>query len=157
MAILQVCAERRGYGRWSRQQIRSMLMLRLERQPLKFFGVWLMMGVILVAWVCYESLTPSPISVEGLKYADKLGHFISYFTMMAWFGQLFQRRGHWLWLLFFVALGYGLELLQLYSGYRSFEYADLVADASGALLAWMLAATHFSTCLLRAEQNWVRD
>ncbi|MBI3772282.1 MAG: VanZ family protein [Gammaproteobacteria bacterium] len=127
-------------------------MLRLKRQPLKFFGVWLTIGVMLVAWVCYESLTPSPISVEGLKYADKLGHFFSYFTMMAWFGQLFQRRGHWLWLLFFIALGYGLELLQLFSGYRSFEYADLAADAGGALLAWVLASTKFRERLLKAER-----
>lgn len=132
-------------------------MLRLERQPLKFFGVWLAIGVMLVAWVCYESLTPSPISVEGLKYADKLGHFFSYFTMMAWFGQLFRRRGHWLWLLFFVMLGYGLELLQRYSGYRSFEYADLAADAGGALLAWWLTATEFSKWLLYVEQRWLHD
>lgn len=125
---------------------------RLERQPLTYFGVWLAIGVMLILAVCYESLTPSPISIEGLKYTDKLGHFFSYFTMMAWFAQLFQRRGHWLWLLFFVALGYGLELLQLLSGYRSFEYADLAADAAGALLAWGLASTKFARCLLNAER-----
>ena len=40
-----------------------------------------------------------------------------------------------------IAMGVAVEILQGWSGYRYFEYADMLANSSGVLAAWF--AMHF--------------
>lgn len=122
-------------------------------QPLRWFGLWRGLGWLFVVWVVYESLTPNPIQTPGIEYGDKIGHFSAYFTMMGWFAQLYHRSRQWLFLLLFIVLGVVLELVQGQSGYRAFEYADMVANSLGAGMAWLLAAGPFSALLQRVERS----
>lgn len=130
-------------------------MLALVHQPLRHFFVWRGMGWLFVVWVIYESLTPSPVATPGIEFGDKIGHFLAYFILMGWFAQLYVRSRHTLLLCLCIALGVGLEFIQEQTGYRMFEYADMMADAMGALLAWLLARGAFATLLLRAEQRFI--
>ncbi|MEJ2553767.1 MAG: VanZ family protein [Gammaproteobacteria bacterium] len=110
------------------------------REDLRWFKLWLVMGWLLVATVIYLSLTPHPIEID-VNHGDKIGHTLAYFGMMFWFAQLYRRRSHVWWGAGFIALGVSLEYLQGWSGYRDFEYLDMVADASGVAAAWLLAGT----------------
>jgi VanZ family protein len=123
------------------------------RQPLCWFVFWRGIGWLFVAWVIYESLTPSPIQTPGIEFGDKIGHFSAYFIMMGWFAQLYRRSRHLLFLAVFIALGVAMEFVQGQTGYRAFEYADMAANSLGALSSWLLAAGSFSSTLLRVEQR----
>lgn len=110
------------------------------RQALRWFKWWLALGWLLIAAVIYLSLTPHPINID-VEQGDKLGHTFAYLGMMIWFAQLYQRRSHVWWGLGFIALGIVLEYLQGWSGYRDFEYMDMVADAVGVAAGWLLGGT----------------
>ena len=86
------------------------------------------------AAIVWLSLTPSPPQVD-VEYGDKLGHFGAYALLMFWFSLLYHRRPtRLLCMVAFVAMGVGLEFLQGALGHRSFELADMYANAAGVLL-----------------------
>ena len=109
--------------------------------------------MVLVMLVFYLSLTPAPIEIERFKNSDKVGHFFSYFLLMSWFAQLYQRARHCLLLVLFIAMGGLIELLQGQTAYRLFEYADIAANSLGALSAWWLAKTVYASLLSRLERS----
>jgi len=109
-------------------------------------------GWIYAAAIVWLSLTPSPpeLNIEG---SDKLGHFIAYGVLMFWFGVLYRSaRARIGWALFCLALGVALEFAQRATGYRSFELADMAADALG-VLAGALAALSLPRAAPAAEKE----
>ena len=124
------------------------------RQPLRWFCLWFVLGWLLVLWVVYQSLTPSPVQAPSVLYGDKLGHFSAYFLMMAWFAQLYARPRYLLLLIFFILLGVVIEILQSQTSYRLFEFADMIANSLGVVTAWFLAKQYFyfSKILYRCER-----
>lgn len=99
----------------------------------------LTLGWLLVATVVWLSLTPSPPQLD-VAYGDKLGHFAAYAALMAWFCQLYRgRRARLVCALGFIGMGIGIEFVQRMTGYRDFEWLDMVADAVGVLLGWTAA------------------
>ncbi len=120
-------------------------------KPLHWFPLWFGVGCSLVGVVLYLSLTPDPIKTPGIEFGDKIGHFLAYFSLVFWFAQLYVRSCHG-WLLFlFVLLGTLLEFAQAQTGYRTFQYADMVANNSGALCGWLLARTRYEQLLLHLD------
>ena len=73
---------------------------------------------------------------------------------MAWFAQLYMRRSHARFLVFFIFLGIVIEVLQGQTTYRLFEYADIAANVLGATVAWLLAGSSlgFAKLLQRLER-----
>ena len=99
--------------------------------------VWRAVGFGLVALVIWLSLTPQPIEIP-VENGDKLGHVAAYATLMFWFAQLDARhRMRLAYAIGFVLLGVGLEFAQRLTDYRTFEVADMGADAVGVLFAWV--------------------
>ena len=94
------------------------------------------------AWagaIVWLSLTPSPPDA-GFEQADKVGHLLAYGLLMAWFGLLHARASVRLaHALAFAAMGIGLEVAQGQLGYRSYEVADMLANALGVILGWAVA------------------
>jgi len=140
----------------------GVILLRCEKEPgflsrLRFPNFWLGIGFLLVALVIALSLMPHPPNVGHFRGNDKLGHFAAYVAMTFWFGQIYTRnRARWTIALSFVILGISLEYLQLLSGYRTFEYADMGANAAGVLCALLLTQTPLSRCLAVVERSLVR-
>ncbi len=122
------------------------------RRPLKYFTLWLTVGWLLVALIVYGSLTPSPTQIN-VPNGDKFEHLFSYGVLMGWFMQLYSRAAHLRLALLCVALGVGMEYAQLASGYRDFEYMDMVADASGVFIAWLLGKTIAAQILCKLERQ----
>jgi VanZ family protein len=101
--------------------------------------VWRTIGFGLVMLVIWLSLTPHPIEIP-VENGDKLGHVAAYATLMFWFAQLDTRhRMRLAYAIGFVLLGVALEFAQRLTDYRTFEVADMGADAVGVLFAWVVS------------------
>ncbi len=84
--------------------------------------------------IAYLSLRPS---VKLVEINDKAGHFIAYFTLMFFMGLAFWKRKTELFVAFSISAFYGLlmEIGQYFVPGRTFSFLDMLANASGALLA----------------------
>lgn len=93
-------------------------------------------GWAIVVAIIWLSLAPAPPQLD-VAYGDKFGHLASYGVLMFWFCQLYTRR------IFYAAgfmlMGVALEFVQRELGYRSYEVADMLANALGVLLGWGVA------------------
>jgi VanZ family protein len=99
----------------------------------------LAIGWALVATIIWLSVTTRPIEL-GVAHGDKLGHLAAYGSAMFWFCQLYRQRAtRSAYAAGFIAMGIALEFVQLGLGYRTFEVADMVADAVGVALGWLVA------------------
>jgi hypothetical protein len=107
----------------------------LKLRPLWVTGAW---GVLIS--IVALSVMPSPPSAD-FESSDKVGHLLAYAVLMGWFALLYPARRPLL-AVAFISLGVGLEFVQGALGYRSFEFADMVANSLGVLLAWGAALAH---------------
>jgi len=105
----------------------------------------------MIAGVVVLSLIP--VEVDLGKGSDKLAHFLAYSSLSLWFGMISSGRGRQLGIaVAFAALGVTLEFLQGLTDYRSFEIADMAANAIGAVLGWGLAQTPLNNALAWVER-----
>ncbi len=103
----------------------------------------------MVAAVVVLSLIP--LDVDLAENRDKLAHSLAYCSMSFWFGLLYGGRVRQLGIaIAFAAMGVGIEFLQGLTDYRTFEIADMIANAIGATVGWGLAQTP-----LRNVLEWV--
>jgi VanZ family protein len=103
----------------------------------------------MVAAVVVLSLIPLEVDLGHNR--DKLAHLAAYCSLSFWFGMLIEGRGRELRIaVAFALLGVALEFLQGLTDYRTFEIADMIANAIGAALGWGLAQTP-----LRNVLEWV--
>ena len=103
---------------------------------------WLALGWLWVAVLAYLSLMPNPPEPVRFLNADKLEHALAYCLLMLWFCQVYVRRMQRLFAAaLLMVMGVAMEFLQGMTGYRSFEYADMVANSTGVLLGWVWART----------------
>ena len=124
---------------------------------LKFPYLWLSIGVFLVLSVVFVSLMPHPPHAGHFRNSDKVGHFVAYMAMTFWFVQIYANNLIRLRIaLAFVILGVVMECLQRLSGFRTFEYADMAANAAGVLCALILAHTPLSRVLGAVERAMLR-
>jgi len=116
--------------------------------------VWLGLGWLWIVLVCYLSLMPHPPQPVSFEGVDKLEHLLAYVGLMLWFCQVYISRAARIKLLFgLVAMGVVIEILQGMSGYRYFEYADMLANSSGVLIGLGLAHTRMGRVILLLERN----
>ena len=102
---------------------------------LRFIKLWHFIGIGIIVFIFYMTLTPHPVQLSG-SGTDKLFHFSGYFGLMAWYAQLLKRR--MIAVLAFVVMGIGLEFAQMMVNTRSFEWADMLANVSGVIIAVLL-------------------
>jgi VanZ family protein len=108
--------------------------------PLSHAKAWRVASIVLVAAVVYASLRPVGPGPD-LGHLDKLGHFLAYAVLGAWFGGLAPRNGYGRVALALAVLGLVLEVLQQVMGLgRTGDPNDMVANlagiAAGLVLAW---------------------
>ena len=93
---------------------------------------------VLVAAVVYLSISTTIVELPG----DAGGHYThvaAYALLMFVFSHAYREaRAALILAAALFALGIGLEYVQRYSGYRNFELADMVSDAVGIGLGWLL-------------------
>jgi VanZ family protein len=121
---------------------------------LKYRFLWLLIGYALVAVIVYLSLTSSPLDLNlGFKNQDKLYHATAYFSLMFWFSQIYHKKyQRGLLVLSFVLLGLLMEYLQSFSPYRTADIFDMVANATGVLLAFVVTLGRLRSILVVIER-----
>ncbi len=118
---------------------------------------WLAVGWSLVLVIIYLSLTPEPIQLN-VEQGDKYGHVFAYAALMSWFANIYDASIRRLqFALGFVALGVALEFVQGWTGYRSFELADMAADSAGVAAGWLCAAPRIPNYLRWTERMLGRN
>jgi len=112
-------------------------------RPLEFGRWWLAAGLALLALGLLVALAPPPAGVVG-SLNDKALHVAGFVAFMVWFGGIVEPRVLPRVGLALVAYGLLIELLQGLTPNRQPEVLDLVADAGGVLLGWLLSAAGLS-------------
>lgn len=120
-------------------------------QRLNYPWVWWALGWLLVAGVVVGSLLPGNLAPD-LPVRDKLLHAGSYLLLMVWFSGLYNRERHLLIAALLLMLGLALDFAQSASPGRSFELADVAANASGILAGLLLARFALANWCQRVEQ-----
>ena len=121
-------------------------------RELKYLKIWLTLGWALVGLVIFLSVIPRAPDMLGLDGGDKLLHLLTYAIMMLWFGfiylpgRTYQNLG-----IILIAIGIALELIQGIIDDRSLSFLDMVANAVGVSLGWLLAKTRLSFALAHVE------
>lgn len=116
--------------------------------------VWLGLGWLWVALVCYLSLVPHPPEPVSFDGVDKIEHLLAYAGLMLWFCQVYVSRAARIALLLgLVALGVAIEILQGMGGYRYFEYTDMLANSVGVSVGWALAHTRMGRMIIQLERD----
>ena len=100
--------------------------------------IWITLGWILIGVVFYASLFPVPYPKTEFNHMDKVHHFVSYGVLMLWFSQVLHGMQRFLLLIALIAMGILIEFIQPYTG-RMFDPLDMLANGSGALVAWLLS------------------
>lgn len=122
---------------------------------LRYFNIWLSFGWAMVIALCYFSLISNPPEFNiGFKYFDKVRHFLAYFILMFWFSQLYHtNKTRLFYVMFFIAMGAVLEVLQGLGGVRYFEYYDMLANSLGVAVAWLITKQRFNNLFLYVESR----
>ena len=115
--------------------------------------VWYGLGLSMLIGVLVLSLIPMPNT--GVN--DKVSHLVVYFLLAGWFGLLAGSRSVLLWtLVAVIAYGGLIELLQAMTTYRHADWADLLADAVGAVGGICLHFTPLRRLLLFVDRGLVQ-
>ena len=124
---------------------------------LKLRNLWLAIGYLLVGFVLFQSLSSHPIAMSGLfDYEDKLFHALAYFTLMAWFAQIYHLRTQRIVIaLLFIFMGLMVEYLQSLNPDRYAEFGDMVANVTGVVLGFTLTMSAARNILLRVENKFL--
>ena len=120
---------------------------------LRFYPVWLSLGLLMVALIIYLSLAPlKPIKVVEFPFRDKVAHFVAYFATTFWLGQIFRKRSTSSAIaLALTALGVILEFIQGTTDYRTIDVLDMAANAVGVAAGLFLAWTRLGNTLFVLE------
>ncbi len=120
---------------------------------LKYRSAWLTGGWLLVSLIVYLSLTPHPPEPVSFPNADKLEHGVAYASLSLWFCQIYLSFRHRVVVMVaLIAMGVLIEFLQGWSGYRYFEYADMLANSTGVVLGYLLARTALGRVFVLIEK-----
>lgn len=119
----------------------------------KWHIIWLVSAWVLVGAVVYLSLARLDVDIPAAQ-GDKLGHVLAYAALSFWFMQVYPGLASRVAIAAsLVALGVALEFAQGYTGYRHFEYADMIANATGVVAGWVLSPPRTPALLSRIERH----
>ena len=120
---------------------------------LKYRFYWLLVGYALVALVVVLSLMSDPANVRlNIPFEDKVYHMLAYFTLMAWFSQIYHDRlRRNLFAVLFIIMGVLLEYLQSFEPSRFAEFGDMLANTAGVALGYLVNLSAVKYSLLKIE------
>jgi hypothetical protein len=120
--------------------------------PLRFPKLWSAVGWVLLGAVIVGSLIPGPV-LQELDVSDKVMHSGAYFTLMVWFAGFYRRELYPLIAAVLLALGMSLDLLQIMTETRSFDWFDVAMNAAGVGFGLALSLLLLGGWCQRVEQR----
>jgi VanZ family protein len=103
-------------------------------------AVWLAAILAVIVGSALPSESRTIQALERIPLSDKVEH-VAMYAVLAFLPAIHERRRVVIGIAFgAILLGVGLEFLQLMTGWRDFEVADMIADAIGVCLGLALGA-----------------
>lgn len=121
--------------------------------PLRFPKLWSALGWLLVGFVIVGSLIPGPVVADVVDVNDKVMHAGAYFVLMVWFAGFYPRSAYPVIATMLMALGLGLDLLQLLTDTRLFDWYDVAMNSGGVILGFILSMLLLGGWCQRIEQR----
>lgn len=126
---------------------------RLAPSALKLKNIWYLLGGLMLLMVGAVSLMPVP----DVGVNDKFSHLVTYFLLAGWFSLLATNRVTLGWIIAgLLAYGMLLELLQGMTAHRYAEWADVLANASGAIAGVLLYFSPLPRLLMYVDGKLAR-
>ena len=119
---------------------------------LRFPKLWSALGWLLVALVVSGSLIPGP-ALQAVDVNDKFMHACAYFVLMVWFAGFYRHAVYPVIAAVLVALGLTLDLLQLLTDTRSFDWYDVAMNSAGVVLGFVLSTFLLGGWCQRLEER----
>jgi len=120
--------------------------------PLRFPKLWIAFAWLLTAGVIVGSLLPAEV-VSAIPVRDKVMHAGSYFVLMVAFAGLYRRGLYPIVAVALLALGLGLDLSQLLTETRSFDWHDVGMNCAGVAIGFVLSWWLLGGWCQRVEQR----
>ena len=120
--------------------------------PLRLPKLWSVLGWLLVGSVVAGSLIPGP-ALQGVDVNDKVMHAGAYFVLMVWFAGFYRHAAYPLIATVLLALGLALDLLQLLTDTRSFDWYDVAMNSAGVILGFVLSTVLLGGWCQRVEER----
>ena len=127
----------------------------VQVRTLRYHRVWSAIGWSFVALIVYLSLMRAPSMLDP-KVFD-VGHLVAYAWLMLWFAQIHRPTGmRMLVAALLCALGIAIEFAQGMTGYRTFDYLDMITNTLGVMVGLLLARTPLQNALEAIERGMHR-
>ena len=121
-------------------------------KELKLQKIWLLIGLCYIVAIFYLCLRKTAPSIPVIPHLDKVLHFSAYYCLMSYFSLLLKASSYKKIFVLFVFMGILIELLQLMTGYRSFELLDILANTAGLVAGLFTFGRYLPNTL-----NWVEE
>ena len=124
---------------------------------LEFARLWRGIGWLMLAVVVFLTLTPNPpkLGITLLSW-DKAQHTLAYAFLAWWFLQAGFSATTATIVTGLILLGVALEFAQGAMGVRFMEVTDMVANALGVVIGWVLTRTPVGEVLSRLDAHMVK-
>ena len=120
--------------------------------PLRFPKLWSALGWLLVALVVVGSLVPVQ-ALQDVHVSDKAMHAGAYFVLMVWFAGFYRHAAYPVIATVLLALGLALDLLQLLTDTRQFDWYDVAMNSAGVVVGFVLSTVLLGGWCLRVERR----
>lgn len=129
--------------------------------PLRYTRRWQFAGAVVLIGVFGATVMPAvwlwpDKAVRVLFGIDKWLHGVTFALLAVWFSGQYARRSYWRIGLGLVLFGMIIELCQRMLSYRSAEFHDLAANATGIVIGLSLAVAGFGGWSVRVEEWLMR-
>jgi hypothetical protein len=122
--------------------------------PLRFPRLWTAVAWLLTAGVVVGSLLPNDVvTTLSLSTSDVVLHAGSYFILMVSFAGLYRRGLYPIVAAVLLALGVTLDLLQLLTATRHFDWKDIAMNSVGVVAGLVLSWALLGGWCQRVEQR----
>lgn len=120
---------------------------------LRFQRLWLALGGAFVLLVIYLSLNHDPVPAPAY-WGVKSGHVAAYAWLMYWFRQAVGTpRQRLAAMAALMLMGVVLEFVQGASGYRTLSAQDMLANAVGLAVGWLVALSPLGRLMAAADRR----
>ena len=99
---------------------------------------------------------PVPVNLP-VQNSDKLSHFVAYFVLMWWFAQILPQSLYFSLALKCIGLGIGMEIAQAFTEGRYSEFADVLANSAGVLVAWSVSKLWSAFPVLKTKEETIHE
>ena len=87
-----------------------------------------------------------------MKNIDKVFHVVTFVVLTVWFSGIYQKSAYWRIVVGLLAFGLIIEVCQRAVGYRTADWADVAADATGIVIGLIIAMAGFGGWCIRVEE-----